>query len=148
MSEQTNEELAKLLSEALANSLVTRDLPRIIYFSGDQKEDVNKWLQNYDTQAKARSWSEEIKLQKVGAYLCDLASDWYKIYIEKSENPPKNWKDFEKELRKYFLPADNDSFLRENLYREFLFLEVAPHVKLMTDEYLLSISNLPTTCFL
>jgi hypothetical protein len=76
---ESNQELASLLSKAIADSLVNRDLPRIEFYNGDQNQNINKWLQNYEMQAKARSWDDQTKMLKVGAYLRDSALDFYKI---------------------------------------------------------------------
>jgi len=45
----TNEEIAKLLSDAIASTMMNQDLPRIEYFSGNSDQDVIKWIANYET---------------------------------------------------------------------------------------------------
>ncbi|UYV76006.1 hypothetical protein LAZ67_13002109 [Cordylochernes scorpioides] len=86
------------------SNYVVQHLPRNpSIFSGEDGEDLQKWLKGYARVARYNHWDETLCLTKVYFYLSGTALKWF----ENNEESIQTWKEFTSQLENVFGKKEN-----------------------------------------
>ncbi|UYV63976.1 hypothetical protein LAZ67_2006231, partial [Cordylochernes scorpioides] len=86
------------------SNYVVQHLPRNpSIFSGEDGEDLQKWLKGYARVARYNHWDETLCLTKVYFYLSETALKWF----ENNEESIQTWKEFTSQLENVFGKKEN-----------------------------------------
>ncbi|UYV71186.1 TFDP2 [Cordylochernes scorpioides] len=86
------------------SNYVVQHLPRNpSIFSGEDGEDLQKWLKGYARVARCNHWDETLCLTKVYFYLSGTALKWF----ENNEEGIQTWKEFTSQLENVFGKKEN-----------------------------------------
>lgn len=88
---------------------------KIPYFSGDTHDDVNEWIEHFDSVGDAAGWTDGEKLRKIRAFLRGPALDWYNMNVRDATKKPADITELVDSLKAYFLPEDYDSHIKKQL---------------------------------
>ncbi|UYV67707.1 hypothetical protein LAZ67_5001662 [Cordylochernes scorpioides] len=92
------------------SNYVVQHLPRNpSIFSGEDGEDLQKWLKGYARVAKYNHWDETLCLTKVYFYLSGTALKWF----ENNEESIQTWKEFTSQLENVFGKKENSKLQEE-----------------------------------
>ncbi|UYV79653.1 hypothetical protein LAZ67_18000188 [Cordylochernes scorpioides] len=92
------------------SNYVVQHLPRNpSIFSGEDGEDLQKWLKGYARVAKYNHWDETLCLTKVYFYLSGTALKWF----ENNEESIQTWKEFTSQLENVFGKKENSKLQAE-----------------------------------
>ncbi|UYV69065.1 Transposase [Cordylochernes scorpioides] len=92
------------------SNYVVQHLPRNpSIFSGEDGEDLQKWLKGYARVAKYNHWDETLCLTKVYFYLSGTALKWF----ENNEEIIQTWKEFTSQLENVFGKKENSKLQAE-----------------------------------
>ncbi|UYV82773.1 hypothetical protein LAZ67_22000808 [Cordylochernes scorpioides] len=92
------------------SNYVVQHLPRNpSIFSGEDGEDLQKWLKGYARVAKYNHWDETLCLTKVYFYLSGTALKWF----ENNEESIQTWKEFTSQLENVFGKKENSRLQAE-----------------------------------
>ncbi|UYV79189.1 hypothetical protein LAZ67_17001439, partial [Cordylochernes scorpioides] len=92
------------------SNYVVQHLPRNpSIFSGEDSEDLQKWLKGYARVAKYNHWDETLCLTKVYFYLSGTALKWF----ENNEESIQTWKEFTSQLENVFGKKENSKLQAE-----------------------------------
>ncbi|UYV62542.1 H3F3C [Cordylochernes scorpioides] len=92
------------------SNYVVQHLPRNpSIFSGEDGEDLQKWLKGYARVAKYNHWDETLCLTKVYFYLSGTALKWF----ENNEESIQTWKEFASQLENVFEKKENSKLQAE-----------------------------------
>ncbi|UYV64482.1 hypothetical protein LAZ67_3000918, partial [Cordylochernes scorpioides] len=95
---------------AQVSNYVVQHLPRNpSIFSGEDGEDLQKWLKGYARVAKYNHWDETLCLTKVYFYLSGTALKWF----ENNEESIQTWKEFTSQLENVFGKKENSKLQAE-----------------------------------
>ncbi|UYV73960.1 hypothetical protein LAZ67_11001597 [Cordylochernes scorpioides] len=95
---------------AQVSNYVVQHLPRNpSIFSGEDGEDLQKWLKGYARVAKYNHWDETLCLTKVYFYLSGTALKWF----ENNEESIQTWKEFTSQLENVFGKKKNSKLRAE-----------------------------------
>ncbi|UYV79931.1 K02A2.6-like [Cordylochernes scorpioides] len=92
------------------SNYVVQHLPRNpSIFSGEDGEDLQKWLKGYARVARYNHWDETLCLTKVYFYLSGTALKWF----ENNEESIQTWKEFTSQLENVFGKKENSKLQAE-----------------------------------
>ncbi|UYV67129.1 hypothetical protein LAZ67_4004017, partial [Cordylochernes scorpioides] len=92
------------------SNYVVQHLPRNpSIFSGEDGENLQKWLKGYARVAKYNHWDETLCLTKVYFYLSGTALKWF----ENNEESIQTWKEFTSQLENVFGKKENSKLQAE-----------------------------------
>ncbi|UYV78188.1 hypothetical protein LAZ67_16000412, partial [Cordylochernes scorpioides] len=92
------------------SNYVVQHLPRNpSIFSGEDGEDLQKWLKGYARVARYNHWDETLCLTKVYFYLSGTALKWF----ENNEETIQTWKEFTSQLENVFEKKENSKLQAE-----------------------------------
>ncbi|UYV67832.1 hypothetical protein LAZ67_5002180, partial [Cordylochernes scorpioides] len=92
------------------SNYVVQHLPRNpSIFSGEDGEDLQKWLKRYARVARYNHWDETLCLTKVYFYLSGTALKWF----ENNEESIQTWKEFTSQLENVFGKKENSKLQAE-----------------------------------
>ncbi|UYV72818.1 hypothetical protein LAZ67_10000882 [Cordylochernes scorpioides] len=92
------------------SNYVVQNLPRNpSIFSGEDGEDLQKWLKGYARVARYNHWDETLCLTKVYFYLSGTALKWF----ENNEESIQTWKEFTSQLENVFEKKENSKLQAE-----------------------------------
>ncbi|UYV79015.1 hypothetical protein LAZ67_17000651 [Cordylochernes scorpioides] len=92
------------------SNYVVQHLPRNpSIFSGEDGEDIQKWLKGYARVARCNHWDETLCLTKVYFYLSGTALKWF----ENNEESIQTWKEFTSQLENVFGKKENSKLQAE-----------------------------------
>ncbi|UYV71344.1 hypothetical protein LAZ67_8002700 [Cordylochernes scorpioides] len=92
------------------SNYVVQHLPRNpSIFSGEDGEDLQKWLKGYARVARYNHWDETLCLTKVYFYLSGTALKWF----ENNEESIQTWKEFTSQLENVFRKKENSKLQAE-----------------------------------
>ncbi|UYV70710.1 hypothetical protein LAZ67_8000342, partial [Cordylochernes scorpioides] len=92
------------------SNYVVQHLPRNpSIFSGEDGEDLQKWLKVYARVARYNHWDETLCLTKVYFYLSGTALKWF----ENNEESIQTWKEFTSQLENVFGKKENSKLQAE-----------------------------------
>ncbi|UYV64358.1 hypothetical protein LAZ67_3000382 [Cordylochernes scorpioides] len=92
------------------SNYIVQHLPRNpSIFSGEDGEDLQKWLKGYARVAKYNHWDETLCLTKVYFYLSGTALKWF----ENNEESIQTWKAFTSQLENVFGKKENSKLQAE-----------------------------------
>ncbi|UYV62467.1 EPM2AIP1 [Cordylochernes scorpioides] len=92
------------------SNYVVQHLPRNpSIFSGEDGEDLQKWLKGYARVAKYNHWDETLCLTKVYFYLSGTALKWF----ENNNESIQTWKEFTSQLENVFGKKENSKLQAE-----------------------------------
>ncbi|UYV70043.1 K02A2.6-like, partial [Cordylochernes scorpioides] len=92
------------------SNYVVQHLPRNpSIYSGEDGEDLQKWLKGYARVARYNHWDETLCLTKVYFYLSGTALKWF----ENNEESIQTWKEFTSQLENVFGKKENSKLQAE-----------------------------------
>jgi hypothetical protein len=92
--------------------ILTYNLPRNpCIFSGDDQQDVGRWLKDFDRIAAHNHWDEQMCLANVIFYLAGTARQWF----DNNEDTFINWTVFKTSLNNTFCRTDDIKSQAERL---------------------------------
>ncbi|UYV81563.1 K02A2.6-like, partial [Cordylochernes scorpioides] len=92
------------------SNYVVQHLPRNpSIFSGEDGEDLQKWLKGYARVARYNHWDETLCLTKVYFYLSGTALTWF----DNNEESIQTWKEFTSQLENVFGKKENSKLQAE-----------------------------------
>jgi len=94
--------------------ILTYQLPRNpCIFAGDNQDDVNRWLKDYERIATYNHWDEQMRLANVIFYLAGTARQWF----DNNEDSFTDWTVFRNSLSNTFCRTDD---IRRQAERQLL----------------------------
>src|SRR5882724_2660172 len=111
----TAAQIKQLMTDSLTTALSSSGHLKLTPFDGEVSYSARDFIEDFEQNAKSKSWSDQNKFDRFGSYLTSYAKDWFKLTTTKSSTPPADWKDLKNQFLDHFLPKD-----RERHYRELL----------------------------
>ena len=101
------------------NNRLTSTTCHLDQFTGTriEKQNVERWLDDYVDLATAMDWSPAARCRKFALYLGGNAKDWYRTDVADSTSLRDNWDNLRTAFLDEFLPTDLESYRRRLLIR-------------------------------
>src|SRR5689334_6227418 len=75
-------------------AITTNKKPKIEPYTGSKRQDLTKWLENFNYESEGANWTDAVKFRKIPLYLSNSARDWYNLYVtnqDPSGGEIQNW---------------------------------------------------------
>ena len=110
-------DIKQLVQSVNAATSVSKRTPLEV-FRADPMQDIEIWIQDFQSRASACRWDEVTIFNSIPDYLAGPAKDWYRVTVKEPSDPDDPIDTSEKVfklLKEYFLPEEHDLHLKEQI---------------------------------
>ncbi len=142
----TLDDVRRVVSDAVTGGLGTFGGLKIDKYDGSISWDAIEWLEEYIDLSTVKNWSDNNRFKNFGHFLTRDAKNWYRLYVTKATDPPKDWNELKDAFLAYHVSKDKDNYLREQMIARKRRLDEEV-VKYITHKHLLCVELNPNMPF-